>query len=164
MLRLTTLLLLATILGRTAVATISLNNGHELSDNPGIFSDDPYAISVNEIHLPHRLTRGEIGEVIVFQLKADLQVSGVIDSVSGNRDFFSMSGSIVNGMHRVFNLSHHYIMPYKSMFIATSTSTQPQAQTFRYPTTKAAFTPMWITECILDGRYVLSTTQSATTR
>ena len=129
MLRLTTLLLLATILGRTAVATISLNNGHELSDNPGIFSDDPYAISVNEIHLPHRLTRGEIGEVIVFQLKADLQVSGVIDSVSGNRDFFSMSGSIVNGMHRVFNLSHHYES--HSMFIAvTSTTPNPRLRLF----------------------------------
>ena len=98
MLRLATLLLLATIL-RTAVATISLTNGHEFYDRPGGEPDDPYVISVNEIFLPLSLSRAEIGEEIVFQLKADLEVSGVIDFVSGNQDAFSMSGSIVNGMH-----------------------------------------------------------------
>ena len=93
MLRLTTLLLIS----RNVVAKFSLTNGHEYSDNPGGVPDDPYVISANEIFLPLSLSRAEIGEEIVFQLKADLEVSGVIDFVSGNQDAFIMSGSIVNG-------------------------------------------------------------------
>ena len=112
MLRLTTLLLISAM-RRTAVAKFSLTNGHDYPPSTPPYGgepDDPYVISVNEIFLPLSLSRAEIGEEIVFQLKADLEVSGVIDFVSGNQDAFSMSGSIVNGMHRtVFNLSHHYI-------------------------------------------------------